>query len=462
MHQVRPARTSYSGAKIAAPEMASYLGISRVRVYQLIKAGLPLTSFEEATAWRAGRRPGHPRKITLDPEVNPANNTPGSNAAVPETGPAQTETQFLALNSVIKGLAQACTISDSNWAAMSSAFRSFDTLLLQVGVKMQNAFGTTISAALGPQPLKVPLVTECGELAASLQIIAQQNEEREKNELRQKNEERAAAEKRLAEQYAADKHARFVQSSRPSLNQSTPVKSSDAQLASSSKPFEKTSRKSSKQIEVVVEVASDDEEHIDGVTDWIAALMHARHLLPGGAHVKTSASAPTSEPNAHAAEVQAAPVPAVVCPLDVTLTIEDLRRQVAACQVDVQRGAAESAALHAAYKALSDKASSKALALKTKLDASASFHSNKVKVLAELEAQLAAQDKCIEESLANVPLDTRSQFIVEVRCLFDAVFSRVTSHSCTGPTSLSEGPSVMLPPLFSLCPFKLFWCLILI
>ncbi len=134
---------------------------------------------------------------------------------------------------------------------------------------------------------------------------------------------------------------------------------------------------------------------------------------PGGAHSKTAAS----EQSANATDSHATPGTSALCPLDATLTIEDLHREVAAYRVDVERTAAESAALQAGYNALPDKASAKALALKAKLDASISSHLNKVKLLGDLEAQVAAQVKCIEESLAHVPLDTRSQFIVEVHLL---------------------------------------------
>ena len=300
-------------------------------------------------------------------------------------------------------------------------------MLLQLGDSMQRIFGTTVAAALGPHVRLPPPTSQCGELASCLRIIAK------------RDEERVAAEKRAAEKRAAEKRVYPVHSPRSSL--ATPIKSLVGQGASAFKPPDKASRRSSKQVEVVVEVASDDEEHIDGVTDWIGALLHARHLLPGAAQPKPPAAAAghvTSEQNVDVAESPLAPAAVGLCPLDVALTIDDLRREVAAFRVMVEQGDAETAVLQASVRALPAKASANAATLKAKLDASLSSHADNVKTLADLESQIAAHSKCIDESLAHVPVDTRSQFLVEVRCAYASFLGAGASLSRRRAVCASE------------------------
>ncbi len=141
-------------------------------------------------------------------------------------------------------------------------------MLLQLGVSMQKAFGFSLAAVGQVDASKIPLSTRCGELAAKLRLVEKTNVER------------AAAKKRAAENSAYDKRVVDEQCPRSSGKDRTPLKSADLRPLAL-KFAEKTPRKPTKRVEVVVEPLSDDEEHIDGVTDWIGALMHARHLLPG-------------------------------------------------------------------------------------------------------------------------------------------------------------------------------------
>jgi hypothetical protein len=398
--------------------MAAFLGISRVRVYQLIKAGLPLTSFEEASAWRAGRRPGHPRKMAIEMESKSINPIPGPNSAGPELAAPHTDTQFLNLHPVIKSLAQCCSPVDSHWEGLSSSLCSFQTVLLQLGADMQRAFGVSVSAIPGFDSTKIPQTAQCGILAARLQEVSKAHAEL------------AAVEKRAAEQRLAVARAVSL-SSWVHLNDSARAKSGDAFALKSP---EKTSRKPSKQVEVVVDSASDDEENIDGVTDWIGALLQARHILPGAAHSLKSdpsankcLSAASQLPREDVAEVEP-PSNTAFCPLDDSVKIEDLRLQVAALQKAVDEGGSEISSLTSVRSSLNDNRSAKALALNAKLTALASLHSSNVEKLAEMEAQLSSWHECVEQALLKVPLDTRSQFLIEV-CLLNQLFFRPAHFS---------------------------------
>lgn len=135
--------------------MASYLGISRVRVYQLIKAGLPLTSFEEASAWRLGRKPGHPKKMVMEEPSKSHNPIPDINAARPDAAAPHTDAQILAQFPAIKSLVQSCTPSDSSWLGLSNSFCNFDSMLLQLGASMQKVFLLSLSETPGVEASKI-------------------------------------------------------------------------------------------------------------------------------------------------------------------------------------------------------------------------------------------------------------------------------------------------------------------
>jgi hypothetical protein len=408
--------------------MASYLGISRVRVYQLIKAGLPLTSFEEASAWRAGRKPGHPKRISIDLGSMPITPNPGVNAALPDTALLHTDTQFLAFHPVIKGLAQSCTPSDSNWEGMSSMFCNFDSMLLQFGVNMQRVFGVSLSAVPGLDTSKIPPTTQCGQLAQRLKLVAKFKAEKAAAERRASD--RRAAKKRAAELRAAEKRLAALQCTRV---ESTPVRAPDVRLVPAFKSPEKTVKKPNKKVEVVVTLPSDDEEHIDGVTDWIGALLHARHLLPAGPQSSpasksvclSSQTAPERNPQ-HPSELSAS-----LCLPETLMMCDELRLEVAAMRGEVEREASAVSAMQVNFRTVPETVSSKSQSLKAKLDALMSSSAIKAEKLADMEAQLAALEKNIKESLERVPLDTRSQFLVEV-CQYQYLLFLSLPNSCAG------------------------------
>ncbi len=377
---MRPARTSYVGANIAAPEMASYLGISRVRVYQLIKAGLPLTSYEEAQAWRLHRRPGHPKKMALEFESNFVNPIPSVNAAAPDSAVTHTDSQFLSLNPIIKSVVHCCTPTDSNWQAISSAFYSFDSMLVQLGASMQKVFSIDAKGTM-------PSTTRCGELAARLEMVEKTNEEY------------VVAKKVSKEQVAVEKRAVEDRKSQFSANQSTPVRSRPAPVPKSA---EKTPRKPVKRVEVVVEVPSEDEEHIDGVTSWIGALMHSRHVLPGrGA---SDAGHDRESWNANMGE-----------------RVKDLCLRRDRDSIDESRHLINETQEHikCLEEAKADLLRKDKTGNKNSTAMSAIEHhlEQRTQRLAELEQEHAHDEGIFQESLdlAHIPLDTRSQFIVEVR-----------------------------------------------
>ena len=364
--------------------MASYLGISRVRVYQLIKAGLPLTSYEEAQAWRLGRRPGHPKKMALEFESNTYNPIPSISAAAPDNAGSHTDSQFLSLNPIIKSVVQCCTPTDLNWQSMSSTFCSFDSMLLQLGASMQKVFSIDAKGTL-------PVASRCGELAARLQLV------------QKSNEEYVAAKKRAEKKVAAEKRAVDDQKSQFSVNERTPVRSRPAPVPKSA---EKTPRKPVKRVEVVVEVPSEDEEHIDGVTSWIGALMHARHVLPG------RGASDAGRVYGHDREIwNANEVDRVkdICLRRDRDAIDESRHLIEETRVQIKCLEEEMASQLRKTKS-GNRNGSAMLAIEHHL-------AQRVQRLAELEQEFAHDEGIFQESLdlAHIPLDTRSQFIVEVR-----------------------------------------------
>jgi hypothetical protein len=376
-------------------------------------------------------------------EPKSGNPIPGPNSAGPEPAAPHTDAQFLNLHPVIKSLAQCCSPVDSHFEGLSNSFCSFEASVLQLGVSMQRVFGMSFSSFPGLDSGKIPESAQCGVLATKLQMVAKANAELAAVKQR-------AAEERAVAMRAAAAVAAAAQSSRNHSNDSARSKSGDA-----FKSPEKTSRKPSKAVEVIVDIASDDEEHIDGVTDWIGALLQARHILPGGGHnllskpcpIKPSSAAnqPSQEERAEAESQPAA----AFCPVNDAVMLEELRLQVAALQKEVDRRGLEIASLKSVRSSLSDHRSAKAQALDAKLEAALTAHGSNVERLAEMESQLGSWHECVEQALAKVPLDTRAQFLIEVRRfnhLFFGIFRALTSR--LGAQFVSERPSVLLAHYF--------------
>ncbi len=230
-----------------------------------------------------------------------------------------------------------------------------------------------------------------------------------------RNEAQAAARKLAAERLEAEKRAAAAQCSRPAVNESALGKAG-MRSASVVKPVEKSTRKPSKQVAVVVEAPSDEDEHIDGVTDWIGALMNARHVLPGCARPIDPTDAVCSE-----------------TPTDESMVFD--HESIAMLKESIPSNLEEIKRLE---KSVSDLEETKSYLMRhadvqsshTKRNLGAiSYRLEKDKgciqellqEIASAEDALSNNDKhlhhqdALKRHIERVPLDTRSQFLVEVR-----------------------------------------------
>ncbi len=230
-----------------------------------------------------------------------------------------------------------------------------------------------------------------------------------------RNEEQAAARKLAAERLEAEKRAAAAQCSRPAVHESALGKAG-TRSASVVKPVEKSTRKPSKHVAVVVEAPSDEDEHIDGVTDWIGALMNSRHLLPG-------CGRPTDHNDAVYSET-----PADECRVLDHESIEMLKESIPSNLEEIKRLEGNVSQLEETKSYLMKHADNHGPRVKQNLfEISYRLQRDKVCIQELLQEVASAQEALsnndehlqhqdeLKRHIDRVPLDTRSQFLVEVR-----------------------------------------------
>jgi hypothetical protein len=231
-----------------------------------------------------------------------------------------------------------------------------------------------------------------------------------------RNEEQAAAKKLAAERLEAEKRAAAARCSRPAINDSALGKAG-TRSASVVKPVEKATRKPSKQVSVVVEAPSDEDEHIDGVTDWIGALMNARHLLPGCA-LPTDHTVCSEHPTDESMVLD--PESVAMLKESIPSDLEEIKRlekkmiilEDSKNLLLRQYPSADVQSLHT-RKNLS--------AISNSLEQSKRSIQELLQEVASAQDALSYNDKhlqyqdSLKRHIERVPLDTRSQFLVEVR-----------------------------------------------